>query len=122
MKYKDLNGIDIRPGDYIVYSALWDRSAILKYGVVTRLEKRKGSYYSNTQEVPTLRVVSVDRSGRWNKETNEHYYVWELQNKGKEITLGFLDRLLVVPKAMVPEEAFNLLVIEALRHEGKLDK
>lgn len=118
MKYKDLNDIDIRVGDFIAYAALWSRSPILKYGLVTRLEKRAASYYQ-TEETPTLRVITVDRSGRWDKETNKHFYVWELQNKGKEITLGFLDRLLVIPRAMVPKEVFDMLTLESLKRENK---
>lgn len=118
MRYRDLNDIDIKVGDFIAYAALWSRSPILKYGLVTRLEKREGAYVrGERKEVPTLRVISVDRSSRYDKEKEEYYYIWELQNHGKEITLGMLDRLLVIPKAMVPREVFDTLMMEGIRCE-----
>jgi len=118
LEYRDLTDRAIHEGDFIVYASLWSRCAVLKYGLVTRLEKRTASYY-NKDETPTLRVISVDRSGVWEKTGEKLTYRWELQNKGKEITLSFLDRLLVVNKSEVPPAAFNLLVCESLKREKK---
>ena len=102
---RDLSGILIAPGDYIVYAALWDRSAVLKYGLVTRLglSKPRYSYKLKKHDVqePTVRVVTVDR---------DFEHKWELQKKGNEVALGFVDRLLVISDDCVPEDARKLLI------------
>jgi hypothetical protein len=102
-KHIDIAGQPILVGSLIAYAALWSRSATLKYGRVTRLEEREPSSWGNGQPIPTVRAVSVDRS---------FGDKWELQNKGREVSLGFVDRMLVVNGGQVPEEAFRLL------HEG----
>lgn len=100
--HEDIAGMPICIGDYIIYAALWDRSATLKYGKVTRLAERDEAWTGNPdrKKVPTLRLRSVDRD--WHGK-------WELQRGGKETTLGFMDRLMVVLPAQVPEEARSLL-------------
>lgn len=98
--HEDIAGMPICVGDYIIYAALWDRSATLKYGKVTRLAERDESWRSGSDKKLTLRLRSVDRD--WDGK-------WELQRGGKETTLGFLDRLMVVLPAQVPEEARSLL-------------
>lgn len=118
----DIADNEINPGDFVVYAALWDRSATLKYGIVTRLSERKKSEYTrNEGDKYTVRVLSVDRTTRWvlvpngpSLGTTSHVerrktVTWELQKNGKEMALGFLDRLLVVPVAMVPVEALTVL-------------
>jgi len=111
MDHKDIAGQSIKPGAFVIYAALWDRCATLKYGIVTKLRIRpditlppKGGY---PQGRPTIRVLSVDRSTRHHQGTWTVY--WELQKEGKEMALGFLDRLLVVPENVVPDEALKLL-------------
>lgn len=99
MDYRDLACREISVGDCIVYSALLSRSAVLKYGVVKSLETRKDGW-SSDKLTPTLRVVTVDRSYTDN---------WQLQNNGKPVTLGFLDRLLVIQPEMLPEAVRDLL-------------
>ena len=96
----DISGNEIKVGSYIAYAALWDRSATLKFGKVTELAVRKPRYGGMDPEVNTLRAVTVDRG--WNN-------VWEVQNKGKPITLGFTDRLIVIPESLVQKEALDLL-------------
>ena len=100
LNYKDLAGQPIKPGGIVVYAALWSRSAMLKYGRVTRLCSR-GGQYEGQGTVSPIRVVTVDRN------RND---AWEIQKKGTEITLMFLDRMLVVPPALVPPEVFRLLI------------
>lgn len=101
----DIANNEIKPGDFVIYSALWDRSATLKYGIVTRLAKRGSSRYLLESEKYTVRVLSVDRN--WSGKTK--ITTWELQKKGKEVTLGFLDRMLVVPSTLVPIQAKEVL-------------
>lgn len=101
LSYKDIAGQVIKPGDTVLYASLWDRSATLKYGRVTRLCGREDQgLYGKRKEVPTIRVVTVDRD--WDGK-------WEIQKKGTEVTLMFLDRMLVVFPAQVPAEVVRLL-------------
>lgn len=99
--HKDLFRVEIRVGDFFVYSALAGRSACLKIGVVTRLEEREASYYTAHEKKKTIRAVTAEKN--WGKEN------WDLQKNGKEVTLGELDRVVVVDSLLVPEEVRKLL-------------
>jgi len=44
---------------------------------------------------PPLRALTVDRDMKW-ENGKKLGFVWEIQKEGKEVALGFLDRLLVV--------------------------
>lgn len=107
MDHKDIGEQNIKPGAFVIYAALWDRCATLKYGIVTRLASREDWRRGEKVDVPTIRVLSVDRSTRHHQGTWTVH--WELQKEGKEMALGFLDRLLVVPENVVPDEALKLL-------------
>ncbi len=98
--YRDLVHNPVFEGDYIVYSALWSRSAVLKFGIVTELTTRK-----EDKDTLVIKVITVDRITKW--DGTNTYKVWELQNNGKPVTLGFLDRLMTVP--MLPDELEVLL-------------
>ena len=102
MDHKDIAGRDIKVGDYIIYAALWDRSATLKYGKVTGLAERDGAWCYNAEprKTPTVKIYSADRdfNGKW-----------ELQKKGHVVTLGYLDRLSVIEPHQVPADAKKLL-------------
>jgi hypothetical protein len=112
----DLAGQEILPGSFIVYSALWDRSAVLKYGIITRLAVRK-NWRAGDPDIVTLRAITVDRKwGQWGRGAVS----WELQKKGGETTLGFTDRTLVVPESSVPAAARDLLRLEFIRHVDAL--
>lgn len=99
MTYTDIAGQPITVGCYVIYAALWDRSATLRYGKVVRLAERKRSW-SSDKDKPTIRATTVDRD--WDGK-------WEIQKKGGETTLGFLDRMLVIPETLVPADAKALL-------------
>lgn len=109
-KHEDISGRIIKVGDYVIYAALWSRSATLKYGRVLYLTWGSNGLESN---VCKIQIVSVDRS--WDDS-------WELQGSGyygfgpkpdikdtKVQTLGFLDRTLVVTKTQIPESARKFL-------------
>lgn len=101
MQYKDLGGNEILVGNFIVYPALqWGRTPVLKYGLVMRLKMSKGS--TSRPPVKTLGVVSVENS--------EYRNQFVLQNKGKEITLSFPKRVVVVPENLVPQEVRDILM------------
>lgn len=109
LEYKDLADQPIAVGDYVVYSAAAGRSAVMKMGQVVALGKRKGHEYRQPgwERVdtvhPTLKVVSVDA---WRGDSS-----WRnaLQNKGRPVTLGFLDRVLVVTNVPALAERFERL-------------
>lgn len=105
IEHKDLGENQISVDSFIVYSALWDRSAILKFGIVTRLATREERWRGEVQPRPTIRVITVDR--KVNHDTGD--YEWVLQKKGGEVTLGFTDRVLHVPPYLVPNRVKNLL-------------
>ena len=113
MKHLDLAGHEIKPGDFIVYAALAGRSATMKYGRITKLAFREKSWKTRDGgEHPTVRAVTADRHQRWLPHSDTYIEEWQVQNKGKEITLGYLEQLLVIPEALVPAEALN----ELLKH------
>jgi hypothetical protein len=103
MTHLDLAGHEIKPGCIVAYAALWDRSATLKYGLVTRLATRMEGNPSCA--VPTIRAVTVDREFLTHR--------WDLQKDGKEVALCWLDRMLVVPRDLVP--AAVLAIFDAVR-------
>jgi len=98
--YDDRAGNPIRVGDYIVYAALWDRSATLKFGRVTELTTRKEEDWKTHTKEPTVKAVSVDL---WFDKGHK------LQNDGHPVTLAFFDRILSIEGYMVPGDAKKLL-------------
>lgn len=114
MTHKDITGRDIQIDDFIVYAALWDRSATLKYGkVVALITGNKGR---NQCEVPKIQCVTVDRSfsSPWFVQGMDEWAVESAHGKGKRIrpaivTLMFLDRLQVLPPEMLPSGVRVLL-------------
>lgn len=96
----DIADNEIKPGDFVIYAALWSRTAALKYGIVTRLAEREDGALYDRDAKYTIRVLSVDR---------DHDDKWEIQKEGKEMALGFLSRLLVVPSELVPTQAKAIL-------------
>lgn len=88
-KYTDKSGVEIKVGDYIVYSTLLGRSASLKFGKVLEL-RDKG----------TMRVQGAD--SRWYSKGK-----WELSGKG---IVSYPERTLVIPFTILPREVQDLLV------------
>lgn len=97
----DIGNTEITVGSYIAYAALWSRSATLKFGRVTALAFRE-SLWARPEDktVPTIKCVSVDR--QWNDN-------WQVQSRGKPVTLAFLDRMIVVGPTQVPDAAREIL-------------
>ena len=98
MEYKDFSGQEIKEGCYIVYAALdGGQSAQLRYGLVRRLKNRE---ILGHETIPTLGIISVDLT---------YDNKWELQKNGKEITLSFTHKVLVVYPNQVPNDVQILL-------------
>lgn len=109
----DLSDREIVPGCYVCYAALWSRSAMMKFGRVTRLgERKRNKWDAESKSDPVVVVVTVDRTYARDPNTGRCDYnklVWELQAKGREITLSFPERMIVVDESRVPGEARDLL-------------
>jgi hypothetical protein len=61
-----------------------------------------------------VRVITVDRSTWWDRDgSDKSIEYWFLQKDGKEVALGFVDRMLVVTEASIPNEVRNLLRSDA---------
>jgi hypothetical protein len=110
--HKDIAGVPIKVGAYIVYAALWDRSATLKFGRVVNLTH--GS--TEGRQGPKVQCVTVDRDGRdnWYVQGLDSYQVAAEQRGGKVakptlVTLGYLDRLMVVSASQLPANVRKLL-------------
>jgi hypothetical protein len=100
LEHKDMFGRDIKVGDFIVYAGLADRSAVLRAGQVIELtyDKSWKDWRGGSPE-PKVRAKS------WN------FYKAERERDGKvpsgrqkDVTLGFLSRLVVVPESQVGDK------------------
>ena len=118
MTARDINGREIVAGDYVLYAALWGRCATMKYGRVTRFDRRKPSWKGDDgPKATTVKVVSADRESIWSaRDPNEPWrrpeivgVRWVLQNDGREVTLGFPERMVVLPPELVPDDVRELL-------------
>jgi TfoX/Sxy family transcriptional regulator of competence genes len=94
VEYRDMFGNEIKVGDYIVYGGLADRSAVLRAGRVVALKNGK------------VRAQSWNnyRAQGWNGEVKS--------GKQKDVTLAFLDRLVIVPESSVSEKIKSDLAAE----------
>ena len=97
-EYKDMFGREIKPGDFIVYAGLADRSAVLRAGRVIELTHSKTDY---GKPEPKIKCES------WNNYRARSWDGTEKSGKQKAVSLGFLDRLIVVPEEFVSEKIKN---------------
>lgn len=99
-QYKDLFGREIKVGDYIAYAALDGRCAVLRAGQV--IELTKGTVNGDEKKTPKVKVKSAYFGVDCHATSMKHRWV-----RQKNVTLGFLDRLIVVDNP--PEEVVNVL-------------
>lgn len=99
-QYKDLFNREIKVGDYITYAALDGRCAVLRVGQV--IELTKGTVAGDEKKTPKVKIKSAYFGVDWHATSMKHRWV-----RQKNVTLGFLDRLIVVDNA--PEEVVNVL-------------
>jgi hypothetical protein len=105
-EYKDMFGNDIKVGDYIVYGGLADRSAVLRAGRVVALTQstKKVRFYDRSigefrnDYEPKIRCQS------WNNFLSQDWGGKEKSGKQKDVSLGFFDRLIVVPEEIVSQK------------------
>lgn len=94
-EYKDMFGRTIKVGDYIVYAGLADRSAVMRAGRVLELTYSKSTY---GDPEPKIKCES------WNFYRSKDWNGKEKSGKQKAVSLGFLDRLVVVPEEYVSDK------------------
>ena len=105
-EYKDMFGRDIKVGDYIVYAGLADRSAVLRAGRVIELtaSKEEVSIYDRKTGEHSRGHEPKIRCESWNNFRSQGWNGEEKSGKQKAVTLGFLDRLIVVPEEYVSQK------------------
>lgn len=113
-EYKDMFGRDIKVGDYIVYAGLADRSGVLRAGRVIELTHSKTGY---GEPEPKIKCES------WNNFRAQGYS-WDKDSgrsgKQKAVSLGFLDRLIVVPEEIVSQKVKDDLAGEVADYMGRV--
>lgn len=87
-EHTDLFGRAINPNDYIVYSAVDGQSATLRVGQVISLKTVTDKYSNETTAKIYCKSWSNFRSQGWNDK--------ERSGRQKNVTLGFLTRVVVV--------------------------
>ena len=95
--YVDMFGRQIEVGDYIVYGAVDGRSGTLRAGQVLALTSNVPSEWSS-HETPEPKIFAKS----WSNFRQESVFIQDrergklLSGRQKNVTLGFLDRLIVV--------------------------
>jgi len=101
--YKDMFGNDIKEGDYIVYGAVDGRSGTLRAGQVLKLTtSKRDKYYPDRAPEPKVMVASWSNfraEGTWRTPDGP-----EPSGRQKNVTLSFLDRMIVVPVESMGEK------------------
>lgn len=110
----DYGGFAIKPGDFIAYAALLGRCACIRYGLVTRLVEPKKKAEWDYSKTKPIRVVAVQ--DEWQHNIDQGKPPWHLLNEGKELSLGFPDRLVVMRPDQIPDAVRNNLLC-ALRKQ-----
>ena len=104
--YKDMFGRDIKVGDYVVYAGLADRSAVMRAGRVIELthSKEQVSLYDRKTGEHSYGYEPKIKCESWNNFRSQGWKGEEKSGKQKAVSLGFLDRLVVVPAEYVSEK------------------
>jgi len=98
---RDKCGQEIKAGCFVIYGHALGRCAALKFGKILKITL-KGSRYPHRPDIPEhhFSVIGVDEDNWKNPIT------YSLSKKG---TLQFSDRMVVIPKSMLPQEVKVLL-------------
>jgi hypothetical protein len=97
-EYKDMFGRDIKVGDYIVYGAVDGRSGTLRAGQVVELTYSKSDYGDPSPKITAKSWSNFRSRDSWNSPKGKE------TGRQKNVSLGFLDRLIVVPAETVGEQ------------------
>lgn len=95
--HRDMFGREIKVGDYIVYGAVDGRSGTLRAGQVVELKPPTANWRGEVEAKIKVKAWSNFRSQGWDgKEKSGRL--------DKNVTLGFLDRLIVVDPSTVSDK------------------
>jgi hypothetical protein len=98
--YKDIFGREIKVGSCIVYAAVDGRSGVLRIGKVIELTESKHADYKTHKKDPKVKVISCEH---WEN-------CWRGDKRlSKAVSLGFLDRICIVPEESLSHEYRFLL-------------
>jgi len=108
-KHCDVFGTPLKVGDYVIYAANLDRSAILKVAVILELRSiPKG--WGTPPIAYKVSTRTAERSMTRDPKTREwDNYEWKLQKKGSPITLEFTERMVKVNPKVIPKALRDLL-------------
>jgi len=100
-EYRDMFGREIKVGDYVVYAAVDGRSAVQRVGRVTKLSSGSGSWRGESIPKIVCETWNYHQAVRsdWDRETREYTHVpfGQSGKQSKQVSLGFLERLVIVP-------------------------
>jgi hypothetical protein len=105
-EYVDMFGRQINEGDYIVYGAVDNRSGTLRAGQVIKLtcSKEEERVYDHKLDTYVFRHVPKLFVKSWSNFVSQGYGDKPRSGRQKNVTLGFLDRLIVVPPHVVSHQ------------------
>lgn len=105
-EYRDMFGREIKVGDYIVYGAVDGRSGTLRAGRVIELthSKDKVSIYDRETGEHRHDYEPKIKCESWSNFRSRDWGGKEKSGKQKAVSLGFLDRLIVVPAEIVSDK------------------
>jgi hypothetical protein len=111
-EYKDMFGREIKVGDYIIYAGVDGRSGVLRAGRVLKLTVGKSGWEKTTPKV-TCDTWNYGNTVEWDHKANPSKATPFVKSgrQSKAVTLGFLERMIVVPEdyvhAKVKEDLAN---------------
>ena len=104
LKNKDVLGMEIRAGDYIVYGASKGRCAGLNIGLVVSTKMVRSDYDGMCLKV-SAEAVQVSY-GRYERTGMDSY---SSNKKPRQVHLCYSERICVIPEAIVPQAIKDLL-------------
>lgn len=113
MKHVDMFGKEIKVGDFIVYGAVDGRSGTLRAGQVLELKETK-NWSGEVEPKVFVKSWSNFRSKGWGAPDDTR------SGRQKNVTLGFLDRLIVVPEEVVGEKVKKDLAGDVANYRGEV--
>ena len=104
LEYKDLFGNDIKEGDYLVYAAVDGRSGTLRAAKVLKLTMSKPDKWRPEKPLEPKVMCATWSNFRAERTSWSNEPDFEASGRQKNVTLSFLDRMIVVPEAQVSDK------------------
>ena len=102
-QHLDMFGNEIKVGDYIIYAGSAGRCPVLRAGQVLKLSFKKESSMSGGVLIPKVFCSS------WNNYKAEGWSTNDKERSGKQknVTLSFMQRIVVVPESSVSQKIID---------------